>query len=99
MYIRNGHIDVESAHLGEYLELIAQHASLAQQEPGVARFDVLQNLDDPNLIHTIEVYDRKEAWTRYASQPYAVEFMSNPYVKRSVVSEARNLEPNDDEWR
>ena len=93
---RNTHIDIEPEHLEEYLGLITEHAAHVKgEEPGVARFDVLQNLVDPNLIHTVEVYDDREAWSRYASQPYAVEFMNSAYVKQSEVSEARNLEPTD----
>ena len=93
-------IDVEPEHLEDYLSLITQHALYAKaNEPGVDRFDVLQSLEDPNLIHTVEIYADKAAWTRYASQPYAVEFLNCAYVKQSEASGGMNREPTDAEWQ
>jgi len=100
MYVRNTHIDVEPEHLEGYLSLITQHALYAKEhEPGVDRFDVLQSLEDPNLIHTVEIYTNRKAWIRYANQPYTVEFMNCAYVKQSEASGGTNREPTDAEWQ
>ena len=42
-----------------------ENARLSRQEPGIARFDVVQQLDDPTRFLLVEVYRSDDAPTRH----------------------------------
>ena len=107
MYLHNTWIHLKPEHRDEYIALLVDEVRLAKQrEPGIKRFDVYQNLDDPNLIHTYEVYVDKAAHIFHYEQPYLKAFyertaamydMAKMGAERPV--ECRNLEPSDAAWK
>ena len=104
MYIQNWDIYLKPEHRDEYITLLIEEVRLARQrEPGIKRFDIMQNLADPNLIHLVEVYTDKAAWEYHRHQPYLEEFAQKTqhcYAATPMrFSEARNLEPLDHEWK
>ena len=104
MYLHHTWIHLQPEHRDEYVTLLVAEVRLArQQEPGIKRFDILQNLADPNLIHLVEVYTGKAAWEHHRYQPYLTEFAEKTQhcyaaTPPTRFSEARNLEPLDHEW-
>ena len=94
VHVRPGHeADVEQATL--------ENARASLQEPGVARFDVIRQHEDPTRFVLVEVYRTPEAaaahkeTAHYARWRDAVaEWMAEP---RSSVKYA-NLHPADAGW-
>lgn len=104
MYVQNWDIRLKPEYRDEYVRLLVEEVRLAKQrEPEIKRFDIMENLDDPNLFHLIEVYTDKSAWERYRSSPSQLDFAKKTqhcYATTTPTrcSEARNLEPLDSEW-
>lgn len=71
------------------------------QEPGIARFDVIQQTDDPTRFMLVEVYRSTEATVQHKETAHyarwrdtVAEMMAEP---RSSVKYA-NLFPGDPSW-
>lgn len=105
MFVRNTHIDVKPENLETYRRLLLQQALYAKRmEPAIKRFDLLENWADKNCLHTLEVYTDRAAWESYSAQDYVCDFakateaLCNPPSPIDGLSEARNLEPLDEEF-
>ena len=55
------HIHVKPEMIDEFKEVTLDNASNSVKEPGVARFDVLQQVDDPTRFVLVEVYKDADA--------------------------------------
>jgi (4S)-4-hydroxy-5-phosphonooxypentane-2,3-dione isomerase len=60
MYIVHVHIRVKSEFLEEFIAASKENARNSLHEPGIARFDVLQQVDDPSHFELIEIYHTQE---------------------------------------
>jgi (4S)-4-hydroxy-5-phosphonooxypentane-2,3-dione isomerase len=87
--------------IGAFAETSARNAAASVQEPGVARFDVLQQLDDPARFVLVEVYrtpddpGRHKETAHYQAWRDAVEpMMAEP--RRSL--RYANVFPEDQGW-
>lgn len=101
MLIAHVHIHVKSEHLETFKEASLENARASVQEPGVARFDVIQQTDDPTRFVLLEVYRTQEAVAQhketahYAKWRDAVaEMMAEP--RYSV--KYNNLFPDEKGW-
>lgn len=56
MLIVHVHVHVKPEHVEAFREATLDNASNSVREPGVARFDVLQQQDDPTRFVLVEVY-------------------------------------------
>ena len=56
MYIVHVHIQVKSEFIEAFKAISTENARYSLQESGIARFDVIQQVDDPNHFELIEVY-------------------------------------------
>jgi len=56
MYIVHVHIRVKPEFKEEFKAVSIENARNSLQEPGIARFDVIQQVDDPYRFELIEVY-------------------------------------------
>jgi quinol monooxygenase YgiN len=61
MTIIHVHVQVLSDRVAEFKEATVVNARRSQEEPGVARFDVLQQEDDPTCFVLAEAYHSLEA--------------------------------------
>ena len=61
MLILHVHIHVKPEHLEAFLKATIENAANSVKEPGVARFDVIQQADDPTRFMLVEVYRDLEA--------------------------------------
>lgn len=61
MVIVHVHVHVLPEFIDAFRDASLDNARHSVQEPGVARFDVLQELDDPSRFVLIEVYRNDEA--------------------------------------
>ena len=99
------HVDVSVApeHLEAFLEATRANAAASRQEPGVLRFDVVQDRSDPTHVVLVEVYADEEApaghkqTAHYAIWRDAVApWMARP---RSSVTYDPVDPPDPDGWR
>ena len=63
MLIVHVHVQVNPESVGAFIEATIENARNSIQEPGIARFDVAQQTDDPTRFVLVEVY-REEAATK-----------------------------------
>ncbi|MFZ5819285.1 MAG: putative quinol monooxygenase [Chloroflexota bacterium] len=101
MLIVHVHVNVKPALVEAFKQATVENARNSVREPGVARFDVIQQQDDPTKFILVEVYKTAEAPAAHkASAHYAawrdtVEgMMAEP--RRSV--KYGNLFPEDAGW-
>ena len=93
------HVNPES--VGDFIEATVENARNSIREPGIARFDVVQQTDDPTRFVLIEVYRDEEATkshketAHYAKWRDAVAPMMN---KPRTSARFSNLFPEDAEW-
>ncbi len=89
----------------EYVEAFkaasVENAQHSVQEPGIARFDVIQQMDDPTRFVLVEVYRTAEAPAAHKETAHyqkwrdaVAEMMAEP---RSSIKYA-NVFPSDEGW-
>ena len=101
MHIVHVFIHVKPDRLAEFLEATADNALNSIQEPGIARFDFLQQADDPNRFLLVEVYRNEQAVARHKETAHynrwreAVEPLLAEPRTRIIY---RNISPGDEGW-
>lgn len=60
MYIAQVQVHVKAEYIEAFIAATLANASNSVQEPGVARFDVIQQKDDPSRFVLVEVYRTPE---------------------------------------
>ena len=60
MFIVHVHVHVKPDHIDAFRAASLENARNSVQEPGVARFDVIQQQDDPTRFVLVEVYRTPE---------------------------------------
>src|SRR4051812_30281785 len=65
MLIVNVHVKVKPEHIEAFRTATVQNARCSIEEPGIARFDVLQQQDDPTRFLLVEAYSTDEAPARH----------------------------------
>ncbi|MGD2050454.1 MAG: putative quinol monooxygenase [Chloroflexota bacterium] len=101
MFIVHVHVHVKPGQAEAFKEATIENARNSLQEPGVARFDVIQQQDDPNRFVLIEVYrtagdpaKHKETAHYQKWRDTVAGMMANP---RSSVKYS-NVHPGEDGW-
>ncbi len=101
MLIVHVHVQVNSESVGAFIEATIENARNSIREPGIARFDFVQQTDDPTHFVLVEVY-RDEAATKahketahYAKWRDTVALMMNG--PRTGIRFS-NLFPEDKGW-
>mgnify|MGYP000309576665 CR=1 FL=1 len=101
MLVVHVHVHVKPEYVEQFLKETIQNARHSLQEPGIARFDVVQQIDDPTRFVLVEVYRtaddpaRHKATEHYARWRDAVEgMMAEP--RYSV--KYQNIFPDDAGW-
>jgi len=60
MWIVHVHVQVKPEHVEEFKAATIVNATNSVKEPGITRFDVIQQADDPTRFVLVEVYRTKE---------------------------------------
>ena len=101
MFIVHVHVHVKAEFVEAFRQTTLENARNSVQEPGVARFDVIQQLDDPTRFILVEVYrtdqdpKRHKETTHYQTwRDTVAEMMAEP---RKSVKYA-NVFPTDEGW-
>jgi quinol monooxygenase YgiN len=101
MFIVHVHVHVKPESVARFRQATLENARNSIQEPGVARFDVLQQQDDETRFLLVEVYREPEDASRHKETAHyqvwrdtVADMMAEP---RSSVKYA-NLYPDDPGW-
>jgi len=101
MLIVHVHVWVKPESVEAFREATIENASASLKEPGVARFDVIQQTDDPTKFILVEVYRSPEAAAAHKETPHYAKWrdtvapmMAQP---RSSVK-FTNIFPGDEGW-
>ncbi|MGL1903360.1 MAG: antibiotic biosynthesis monooxygenase [Fibrobacterales bacterium] len=57
----NVYVHVKESYLKEFIEATIENASQSNKEPGIARFDLIQEIEDPQKFMLVEVYRDSDA--------------------------------------
>jgi autoinducer 2-degrading protein len=101
MLIVHVHVHVRSESLGAFIEATIENARNSVREPGIARFDVVQQTDDPTRFVLVEVYRDEAATKAHKETAHYVKWRE---IVASMMEEPRttakffNLFPEDQGW-
>ena len=101
MFIVHVFVEVKPDSIEAFKTATLANAAASVQEPGITRFDVLQDLDQPEQFTLVEVYRTKEDTSRHKeTQHYqtwkttVAEMMAAPRSKKIYD----NIIPDDEGW-
>jgi autoinducer 2-degrading protein len=101
MFIVHVHVHVKPEFVEAFKDATLENGRNSVQEPGIGRFDVIQQLDDPTRFVLVEVYRTPDDPARHNKTAHyqtwrdtVAEMMAEP---RSSVKYA-NIFPDDKGW-
>lgn len=92
---------VKPEHLEAFLAATLDNARNSVQEPGIARFDVMQQSDDPTRITLYEVYRSEDAPARHRETAHYLRWrdtVTEMLVEPRKRVEYRSLFPDENGW-
>lgn len=101
MYIVHVFCHVKPDQIENFKAAVVENARASVQEPGIARFDVIQQQDDPTRFVLVEVYRTEADTAKHKETPHyqkwreVVEPMLVSSRTRLVYS---NVFPDDSGW-
>jgi autoinducer 2-degrading protein len=101
MYIVHVHIRVKPDFVEVFKAATLENARNSLLEPGIARFDVLQEIHDPAHFELIEVYRTSEDPAKHKETAHYNkwrELVEAMLVEPRTRTQYGNLFPNDEEW-
>lgn len=89
-------IRVDKEYREPYMEaLIVNGRASVQTEPGVIRFDIIQDAHDPDVIWIYEVYRDEEAFNTHRASTHFNEFYDRWRPKMEVLPHGAELGPGN----
>lgn len=95
-------MNVKADKVDSFKALTLENARQSIQEPGIARFDIIQQQDDPTRFVLVEVYRTTEDPARHKETAHyqkwrdaVADLMAEP--RRSA--KYSNIFPDDQDWR
>ncbi len=93
---------IQPAKREEFLRLITAEIEHSMRvEPGILRFDLAADQEDPNAIHVYAVYEDAAAYAFHQEQTHYKELMEAilpMFAKPPVIRMATNVLPRDADW-
>jgi autoinducer 2-degrading protein len=101
MLIVHVHVHVNPESVVAFIEATIENARNSIREPGIARFDLVQQTDDPTRFVLVEAYRSPEATEAHRQTAHyekwrdaVASMMSEPRTRETFS----NLFPEDKEW-
>ncbi len=101
MLVVHVYVHVKEDSIEAFKEATIENATNSRQEPGIARFDVVQQRDDPTRFILVEVYrDEKAPAQHKETQHYqtwrdtVAPMMAEPRTNTKLT----NISPDDTDW-
>lgn len=96
-------LQIKPEHREAFLTAMLQNASSAvRDEPGCLRFDVVQDLEDPNRMYLYEVYKDQAGLDAHRQAPHYLTWraaVQDWYAQPAVRRLGHNVFPLDADWR
>ena len=70
MYVIYSINKIRAEHLEEFVEQVRAHARNSSAEPGCLRYEVLQDVDDPQTVCLHEVFEDESAFAAHQAADY-----------------------------
>jgi quinol monooxygenase YgiN len=101
MFIVHVHVHVKHEFIEPFRDASLENARNSVQESGIARFDVIQQADDPSRFVLVEVYRTPEAAAQHKeTRHYAVwrDTVANMMAEPRSSVKYSNAFPSDEGW-
>lgn len=101
MYMLHVAIKVKPESLDAFLAATRANAEASRQEPGVVRFDVFQQLDDPNQVLLVEIYHEQAGHAAHRETAHFAKWRdtcTDMMAEPRVGTKYTNVSPGDDGW-
>ena len=101
MIIVHVHVQVKPEMVPAFIEATIENARCSIQEPGVARFDVIQQIDDPNRFILVEVYRTPDDPGKHKGTAHYQKWRDTVAAMMAVPRQGikyQNLFPADEGW-
>lgn len=101
MYIVHVFVHVKEESIEAFKEVSVENARQSMTEPGIARFDVIQQQDEPDRFVLVEVYHAFEHSVRHKETDHYMRWRD---AVAYMMEEPRysikfyNVHPNDEGW-
>jgi quinol monooxygenase YgiN len=101
MHIVHVHVRVKPEFVEGFKKATLDNANHSANEPGIARFDVIQQLDDPTRFVLVEVYRTADAPAAHKETPHYKRWAN---TVMQMMAEPRqgirygNIFPEDANW-
>ncbi len=95
------HIHVKSEHINAFREATVENSRNSIKEPGIVRFDLLQQADDPSRFVLYEAYRDADAPPKHRETAHYKKWLG---LVTDMLAEDRtrvfysNVHPPDSEW-
>jgi quinol monooxygenase YgiN len=101
MLVVHVHVHVKPDQVEAFVTATLENAHSSVTEPGVARFDVIQQQDDPTRFVLVEVYRTKDDPARHKETAHYQKWrdtVAGMMAEPRVGTKYANLFPGDDGW-
>ena len=101
MLIVHVHVNVKSEFVAAFKQATIENASNSVKEPGIARFDVIQQNDDPTRFILVEVYRSAEASAAHKETAHYAKWrdtVADMLVEPRQGVKYTNIFPEDAGW-
>ena len=101
MLIIHVHVHVKPDRVADFIQATVENASNSVREPGIARFDVMQQSDDATRFVLTEVYRSDDAPARHRETAHYAKWwdtVADMMAKPRSRAEFRNVFPADQNW-
>jgi autoinducer 2-degrading protein len=101
MLILHVMIHVKPEHLEAFKAATLENARNSVREPGIARFDVIQQVDDPTRFMLVEVYRDADAPARHRETAHYAAWrdaVTDMFIEPRTRAQYSNIFPNDGGW-
>jgi len=101
MLIVHVHVKVKPESVEMFRQATVENACNSVKEPGIARFDVIQQSDDPTRFVLVEAYRTEDAPARHKETAHYLKWrdaVAGMMAEPRTSVKFRNLFPDDKAW-
>lgn len=101
MLVVHVHVHVKAGNIDAFKQATIENARNSIQEPGIARFDVIQQADDPTRFTLVEIYRSTEATAAHKQTAHYAKWrdtVEDMMVEPRSSVKYSNIFPSDPDW-
>jgi quinol monooxygenase YgiN len=101
MFVLLVYLHVKPEHLEDFRQATLENSRGSRQEPGVARFDVIQETEDPTRFVLVEAYRSRDGHAQHRETAHyqawaakVTDWLAEPRTRTTYSG----VDPSDAEW-